>query len=81
MEVHFSPDLQIKLANFAARQGRDPDALLQHVVTEYLAEAERLLEAPGNGGGTLPLGATPELPVRHLGDVGSLHRRDIYNDR
>jgi hypothetical protein len=22
----------------------------------------------------------PELPIRHLGAVGSLHRRDIYDD-
>lgn len=24
--------------------------------------------------------STPELPVLHLGAMGALHRRDIYND-
>jgi hypothetical protein len=25
-------------------------------------------------------GSAPELPLWHLGDVGPLHRRDIYDD-
>ena len=70
MEVHFTPDLEAKLTIFAARQGRNPDALLQDVVAQYFEEAER----------SIAVEAIRELPVWHLGDVGSLHRRDIYDD-
>lgn len=69
MEVHFTPDLEAKLVNVAAKQGRKPDALLQDAVVQYIDEAE-----------CLSVKEIPELPIRHLGDVGSLHRRDIYDD-
>ena len=34
---------------------------------------EVLIPAPGAA-------STPELPILHLGAMGPLHRRDIYND-
>ena len=71
MEVHFPPDIQEKLATSAAKQGRNPDELLQDVVARYFREEACLGEA------THELG---ELPIWSLGEVGSLHRRDIYDD-
>jgi hypothetical protein len=35
MEVHFTPELEAKLTRFAARQGRNPDELVQDVLTRY----------------------------------------------
>jgi predicted transcriptional regulator len=45
MEVHFSPDLQEKLARSAAKQGRDADELVQEVLARYLADETRFFEA------------------------------------
>jgi predicted transcriptional regulator len=44
MEVHFSPDLQEKLAHSAAKQGRDADELVQEVLARYLADETRFFE-------------------------------------
>jgi hypothetical protein len=38
MEVHFTPELESKLTNFAAQQGRNPDELVQDVLTRYFKE-------------------------------------------
>jgi hypothetical protein len=51
----------------AKRQGISVDALL-----------ERLMNDPGAGTAVRPYHA-PELPVLHLGPMGPLHRRDIYD--
>ena len=45
MEVHFTPDVQAKLAHSAAQQGRDADELVQEVLAQYLADEARLSEA------------------------------------
>jgi predicted transcriptional regulator len=45
MEVHFSPDVQEKLVNSAAKQGRDADELVQEVLVRYLADEARFFEA------------------------------------
>jgi len=76
MEVHFPPELEQKLTNSAAKEGRNPNELLQDVVTQYFEEKERF----GRVGERLQIDSIPELPVSHLGEVGSLHRRDIYDD-
>ncbi len=34
----------------------------------------------GTAAPTPSTGSIPELPVLHLGAMGALHRRDIYND-
>ena len=41
LEVHFPPDLQEKLKQSAAKQGRDADELVQEVLARYLADEER----------------------------------------
>jgi hypothetical protein len=33
MEVHFPPEVEAKLTNSAAQQGRNPDQLVQEVVS------------------------------------------------
>jgi predicted transcriptional regulator len=44
MEVHFAPDIQEKLVNSAAKQGRDADELVQEVLARYLADEARFFE-------------------------------------
>jgi hypothetical protein len=68
MEVHFTPEQLAQLAHVATKAGTDAEHLVKDVVL-------RLLE---NEVGLRPPAA--ELPVWHLGGVGALHRRDIYDD-
>lgn len=70
MEVHFTPEQQAKLAEIATRAGTDPEHLIKDVVL-------RLLEGEGETDVGRP---AAELPILRLGGMGSLHRRDIYND-
>jgi len=51
----------------AAAQNFSVEALLQRLMSERGATAR-------------VAGIAPELPVWHLGDIGPLHRRDIYDD-
>ena len=38
MELHLSPETEVKLRDLASRSGRTPDALLQDAVASYLDE-------------------------------------------
>ncbi len=49
MEVHFTPELEAKLAQSAAQQGRNPSELVQEVVSRYFDEESRLIEAVSRG--------------------------------
>lgn len=49
MEVHFTPELNEKLTHSAARQGRNPDELVQDVVTRYIEEETRFVEVVKRG--------------------------------
>lgn len=42
MEVHFNPDLEVRLTQRAAQQGRSFDEMVQDVVTRYFEEEGRL---------------------------------------
>jgi hypothetical protein len=68
MEVHFTPEQEAQLAQIATKAGTAAEQLVKDVML-------RLLE-----GGTHFRTAAPELPVWHLGGLGALHRRDIYDD-
>jgi len=68
MEVHFTPEQEAQLAQIATEEGTAAEQLVKDVVL-------RLLE-----GETHSCTAAPELPIWHLGGVGALHRRDIYDD-
>ena len=45
MEVHVTGDLEAKLTNSAARQGRNADELARDVLAQYFDEEERYIEA------------------------------------
>jgi predicted transcriptional regulator len=49
MEVHFTPELEARLTTTAAQQGRNPDELVQDVLTRYFEEETRLVEAVKRG--------------------------------
>jgi hypothetical protein len=44
MEIHFTPDLQAKLAERATQQGRNLDELVQDVVARYFKEEDRFMK-------------------------------------
>jgi predicted transcriptional regulator len=45
MEVHFPPELEAKLTESAAQQGRNPDELVKDVLARYFEEETRFVEA------------------------------------
>jgi predicted transcriptional regulator len=49
MEVLFPPEIQARLALSAARQGRNPDELVQQVVARYFDEESRFADAVKRG--------------------------------
>ena len=65
--TNFAREIETRLADEARRQGISVDALLERLINERAAL-------------TPPAQCNPELPVWHLGGVGALHRRDIYDD-
>jgi hypothetical protein len=67
MSIEVSHETEARLNGEARRQGISIEALL-----------ERLMSAPVETARVA--GIAPELPVWHLGDVGPLHRRDIYDN-
>jgi predicted transcriptional regulator len=49
MEVHFPPELEAQLVHSAARQGRNPDELVQDVVARYFEEEAGFVESAKRG--------------------------------
>jgi len=49
MQVHFTPELEAKLAQSAAQKGREPDELVQDVMTRYFDEESRFIDAVNRG--------------------------------
>jgi predicted transcriptional regulator len=49
MEVHVTGELEAKLTHSAATQGRNPDELVQDVLTHYFEEEARFVEAVKRG--------------------------------
>ena len=68
MSIEVSQRTEVRLNAEAKRQGTSVDALLQRLLNEHAAGA-----SPDRR-------QAPELPILHLGPMGPLHRRDIYND-
>jgi len=68
MEVHFTPEQEAQLAQIATNAGTATEQLVKELVL-CLLQGETPIRT-----------TTPELPVWHLGGVGALHRRDIYDD-
>jgi predicted transcriptional regulator len=68
MEVHFPPEVEAKLTHSAAQQGRNPDQLVQDVVSRYFEEETRFVEAVKRGEEALQRGEylTHEQVGEHL---------------
>ena len=72
MEVHFTPEQEARLAQIATNAGTDAERLVKDAALRLLDNDFRP---------TSQAAATNHaLPVWHLGAVGPLHRRDIYDD-
>ena len=56
MEVHFTPELEAKLAQSAAQKGRNPAELVQEVLEQYFEEETRFVEAVKRGANALQRG-------------------------
>ncbi len=69
MEVHFTPEQEAQLSQIATHAGTDAERLVKDAALRLLQEGAQFRTT-----------AAPELPVWHLGGVGALHRRDIYDD-
>ncbi len=67
MSLEISHKIEVLLTDEARKRGITVEALLERLMNERAAIAN-------------VSGAAPELPVWHLGNVGALHRRDIYDD-
>ena len=67
MSIEVSRETEARITDEARRQGISVEALLEWLISERRATAH-------------VAGSAPELPVWHLGDMGHLHRRDIYDD-
>jgi hypothetical protein len=69
MSLNISHETEARIADEARRQGVSVDVLLERLLSER--------ETAARDAGAR---AAPQLPVWHLGVVGPLHRRDIYDD-
>jgi len=49
MLVHFTPELEEKVMQTAAQQGRNPEELVQEVVARHFDEEDRFIEAVKRG--------------------------------
>jgi hypothetical protein len=67
MSIDISHETETRLTDEARRQGISVEVLLDRLMSECGVAAH-------------VAGPAPELPVWHLGVIGSLHRRDIYDD-
>jgi hypothetical protein len=67
MSIDISHETEARLTDEARRQDISVEALLKRLMSERAVTAH-------------VAGPAPELPVWHLGGVGPLHRRDIYDD-
>ena len=68
MGLDVSPQTEAQIRQEAERQGISVDALLKRLMNDQaVGTAVRTYQAP-------------ELPVLHLGPMGPLHRRGIYDD-
>ena len=74
MEVHFTPEQEAQLAQKATQAGTVPERLVEDAVLRLLEEDAGFHALPQANH------PKPELPVWHLGGVGALRRRDIYDD-
>jgi hypothetical protein len=68
MSLDISRETETRLILEAQKQGISVEALLGRLMNDRSAAT------------ISSTGATQELPLWHLGEVGALHRREIYDD-
>ena len=67
--IDVSSETEARITDEARRQGVSVDELLERLMCERAAAVHiEVADAPS------------KLPLLHLGVIGSLHRRDIYDD-
>lgn len=71
MSIDVSNETEARLIDEARRQGVTVDALLERIMCERGAAAHVV---------TVNGSTIPRVPILHLGVIGALHRRDIYDD-
>ncbi len=69
MSIEISHKTEARLTDEARRQGVSVDALIERFISELSAPAHLASN-----------GSTPNVPVLHLGAMGSLRRSDLYDD-
>jgi hypothetical protein len=69
MSIEVSPETEARLSHEARRQGISVDALLDRLMPDSGAATHAAREDP-----------TRKLPILHLGAMGTLRRREIYDD-
>jgi hypothetical protein len=76
MEVHITPELEAKLTYSAARQGQNPDELVQDVLTRYFEEAAPLMEVGQRLNGRSGAALIEAMQASPYKDVDLEPRRD-----
>jgi hypothetical protein len=74
MEVHFTPEQEKRLTQIAANAGTDAERLVKNTALRLLEDGADFPVSP-----EVPR-PTVELPLWHLGSLGPLHRRELYDD-
>ena len=69
--LDLKPEVEESLAANAKARGLSLEAYLQEIVSEQV----HLAEAPA-----IQRDKIPQIPIRHLGEIGSSRREDIYDD-
>jgi hypothetical protein len=69
MSLEISSETEARITGEARKHGISVDALLDRLMNEHATTTPAFDPAP-----------QPELPVFHMGPMGPLHRRDIYDD-
>jgi hypothetical protein len=69
MSIEISHETEVRLTDEARKQGISVEALLERLMGESGVAAH----LAGNG-------STPKVPILHLGAMGPLHRRNLYDD-
>jgi len=49
MQVHFTPEMEAKIAQSASQQGTNPDEVVQQAVAKYFDEESRFIDAVHRG--------------------------------
>lgn len=68
MEVRFTPEQETQIAELASRTGTSAEQLVKETILRLIEDESHFQSQ------------APELPAWSLGAIGSLHRRDIYDD-